>query len=160
MAKHQKGGSPFTDSWFEMPFWFLLFLIIVIGILVWQFGIFNKPLPIPAKPKAEVETPRLEFISADESKLQYSATGCSKCKVNLRHGHSIYKEFPMGKHTIDLKTSEIVEGYISLNGTPLTPVKSIQPFSHKSSESSNHHPYVSVDPSKKAYISPSLVNTH
>jgi hypothetical protein len=42
MAK-QRGGSPFTDSWFEMPFWILFFLLIVTVILLWQFGIFNKP---------------------------------------------------------------------------------------------------------------------
>jgi hypothetical protein len=50
MAK-QRGGSPFTDSWFEMPFWFLFFLLIVTVILLWQFGIFNKPAPPPVAPK-------------------------------------------------------------------------------------------------------------
>jgi hypothetical protein len=61
MAK-QRGGSPFTDSWFEMPFWILFFLLVVTIILLWQFGIFNPtsvtptpgptpgPIPIPATP--------------------------------------------------------------------------------------------------------------
>jgi hypothetical protein len=43
----QKGGSPFTDSWFEMPFWILLFLIVVTLILLASFGIFNPKPPTP-----------------------------------------------------------------------------------------------------------------
>ena len=61
MAK-QRGGSPFTDSWFEMPFWFLFFLLIIIITLLWQFGIFTKsvttrpPLPPTLRPTAKPTT--------------------------------------------------------------------------------------------------------
>lgn len=51
----QKGGYPFTDSWFEFPFWFL-FLIILIIIGLAASGIFNtKSLP-PSKPLLPGET--------------------------------------------------------------------------------------------------------
>lgn len=180
MARRQKGGSPFTDSWFEMPFWILLFLIVVTIILVWHFGLFNKPLTIVNVP-GKIEQPTLNIISAEEYgkgelsvKVDYSTSNaCSQCMVNLRINDGIqtaFKEYPMGKHTVDLKKTigyetgaKTVEGYISLNGTAVTSTQSFavrftQPSSHKSSGSSGHHPSSSAGPSKKGYTSPSLVS--
>jgi hypothetical protein len=146
MAK-QRGGSPFTDSWFEMPFWFLLFLIIITVILLWQFGIFNKPVPpaitkiIPGVQQQGVLT-IVEAIQSEDSRsaqvTYFTKDAPHGAKVMLRLIHTgndgNFSEFPTSdKHkTVIVKTRighlkliHSLEGYLSLNDTPLTPVQTI-----------------------------------
>ena len=138
-----KGGSPFTDSWFEMPFWILFFLMIVIAILIWQFKIFNPPKiapPIqPSQPKpANIDQPTLDISSAiytpqtNSILVDYSTNStCPECKVNLRVIGTetvAYKKYPMGTQKIEIHLSEkptelSVQGYISLDHTALTSVE-------------------------------------
>jgi hypothetical protein len=79
-----------------------------------------------------------------------------------------FSEFPVSdKHTTvtvktrigHLKLIHSLEGYLSLNDTPLTPVQTVptQQDAQKSSESSDPLPSASSGPSKKSYTSPSLV---
>jgi hypothetical protein len=181
MAK-QRGGSPFTDSWFEMPFWFLFFLIIITVILLWHFGIFTKTAPVAiAKPVLPGVSRQgvlniLEAIqsedglSAEVTYFTKDAPHGSKVMMRLINtGHDgRFSEFPISdKHTTvtvktrigNLQLKHSLEAYISLNDTPLTPVQTVptQQVSQSSSESSGPHPFVSSDPSKKGYTSPSLV---
>jgi len=184
MAK-QRGGSPFTDSWFEMPFWFLFFLLIITVILLWQFGVFNKPAPV-AIAKIIPGVNRQGVLNIHEvvqghdlisAKVTYSTPDAPHgAKVMFRIVDTItdrqYTEFHTSNKPITVQvsagignstTNQSVEGYLSLNGTPLTPVESvpvrifIRQASQNSSASSDPHPFVSSDPSKKPYTSPSLV---
>jgi hypothetical protein len=189
MAK-QRGGSPFTDSWFEMPFWFLFFLLIITVILLWQFGIFNKPVAI-AQPVQAILKPVLPgvqqqgvltIVEAIQSQdgLSAEVTYFTKntpqgAKVMLRLIHTgndgAFAEFPTSeKHTtVTVKTRigklqlrHSLEGYLSLNDTPLSPVQTVptQPGARNSSGSSDPLPSASSGPGKKGYTSPSLVGTH
>jgi hypothetical protein len=140
-----KGGSPFTDSWFEMPFWILLLLVSIIGILIWKFGVFNKPLPpISSSGKivlnsGHIEEPTLDIkdvlynASSNSVKVEYSTNdSCPQCKVLLRAmrpdgvTHN-FKSFPIGKHKVELHLdhkplSLNVQGYISLDHNSMTPL--------------------------------------
>jgi hypothetical protein len=146
MAK-QRGGSPFTDSWFEMPFWFLLFLIIITVILLWQFGIFNKPVPpaiakiIPGVQQQGILT-IVEAIQSEDA-LSAQVTYFTK---DAPHGAKVmfrivdmmaprqYSEFHTSEkpETVHVsagignpRTNQSIEGYLSLNDTPITPVESV-----------------------------------
>lgn len=189
MARRQKGGSPFTDSWFEMPFWILFFLLVVTVILLWQFGIFNKSVTQP--PKIVPGETRRGVLIIDEAiersdlisaKVTYSTVDAPQgAKVMLRIVDSItdrgFHEFPASEKKVTVNVTnglgnptgnQFVDGYLSLNGTALTPLQKIpvrlegpiQQVSHTSSASSGHHPSASSGPSKKVYTSPSLVGTH
>jgi hypothetical protein len=189
MAK-QRGGSPFTDSWFEMPFWILFFLLVVTVILLWQFGIFNKPAPVaPAKPVQAVlpGVTRQGVLNIHEvvqgndlitAKVTYSTVDAPHgSKVMFRIVDSItdrqYSEYntSIKPESVQVSagignptTNQSVQGYLSLNGTPLTPVQNvpvriIQQGARNSSGSSDPLPSASSGLSKKAYTSPSLVGT-
>lgn len=186
MAK-QRGGSPFTDSWFEMPFWFLFFLLVVTVTLLWQYGIFNKPAPV-AIAKIIPGVTRQGVLNIHEvvqghdlisAKVTYSTPDAPHgAKVMFRIVDTItdrqYTEYNTSNKPITVlvttdignpTTNQSVEGYLSLNGTPLTPVESvpvriIQQASRNSSASSDPLPSASFGPGKKGYTSPSLVGTH
>ena len=148
MAK-QRGGSPFTDSWFEMPFWILFFLLIVTVTLLWHYGIFNKPVAIAQPVKAILPGVQqqgvLTIVEAIQSEDSRSAQVTYFTK-NAPHGANVmlrlihtgndgpFSEFPVSdKHTTvtvktrigHLKLIHSLEGYLSLNDTPLTPVQTV-----------------------------------
>lgn len=182
MAK-QRGGSPFTDSWFELPFWILLFLLVVTVILLWKFGIFNKPVAIAQPVKSILpgvsQQGVLTIVEAIQSQDALSAevTYFTKntpqgAKVMMRLIHTgndgAFVEFPISeKHkTVNVKTrignlqlKHSLEAYLSLNDTPLTPLQIVptQQGAQTSSGSSDPLPSASSGPSKKSYTSPSLV---
>jgi hypothetical protein len=182
MAK-QRGGSPFTDSWFEMPFWILFFLLIVTVTLLWHYGVFSKSVAIaqPVKSILPGVTQQgvLTIVEAIQSEdgLSAEVTYFTKnaphgAKVMLRLIHTgndgRFVEFPISeKHkTVTVKTrighlqlKHSLEAYLSLNDTPLTPVQTVptQQGAQKSSGSSDPLPSASSGPGKKAYTSPSLV---
>jgi hypothetical protein len=143
----QKGGSPFTDSWFEMPFWILLFLIIITLILLWQFGIFNKRDPpviakiIPGVTRQGVLN-ILEVVEGHDeisAKVTYSTPNAPDgAKVMFRIVDTItdrrFSEFHTSEKPVTVHvsagignptTNQSIEGYLSLNGTPITPVESV-----------------------------------
>ena len=147
MAK-QRGGSPFTDSWFEMPFWILFFLLVVTVILLWKFGIFNKASitqPVKSILPGVQQQGVLTIIEAIQSQdgLSAEVTYFTKnapqgAKVMMRLIHTgndgNFSEFPTSeKHkTVIVKTRighlkliHSLEGYLSLNDTPLTPIQTI-----------------------------------
>lgn len=160
MAK-QRGGSPFTDSWFEMPFWILFFLFIISGILLWHFGVFSKPVAIAQPVKSILpgvsQQGVLTIVEAIQSQdgLSAEVTYFTKntpqgAKVMMRLIHTgndgAFVEFPISeKHkTVTVKTrignlqlKHSLEAYLSLNDTPLTPVQTVptQPDAQKSSGS-------------------------
>lgn len=135
----KKGGSPFTDSWFEMPFWILFFLLVVICILLWQFGIFNIKKTIPLLKPQVVLQPILELIDTNYNyisnsvHIEYRSQGCEGCKVLLRPMYQDgilheFKEFPIGNNKVDLKlykrpSSLTIQGYIQYNGTSTTSIQ-------------------------------------
>lgn len=146
MAK-QRGGSPFTDSWFEMPFWFLFFLLIISIILLWNYGIFNKPAP-PAIAKIIPGVTRqgvlniLEVVEGHDkvsAKVTYSTPNAPHgAKVMFRIVDMMaprrYSEFNTSEkpETVHVsagignpRTNQSIEGYLSLNDTPLTPVQNV-----------------------------------
>jgi hypothetical protein len=148
MAK-QRGGSPFTDSWFEMPFWFLFFLLIILIILLWHFGVFNKPAvaqPVKSILPGVQQQGVLTIVEAIQSEDALSAqvTYFTKntphgAKVMLRLIHTgndgHFSEFPISeKHKTvivrtrigHLKLIHSLEGYLSLNDIPLTPVQTVR----------------------------------
>ena len=123
MAK-QRGGSPFTDSWFEMPFWILFFLFIVSGILLWHFGIFNKSVAIAQPVKgtvvnSKIAQPELKILEvlpqsdAMSVKVTYSTRYTTQGQnVSIRmydeddfnpNGATPFKNFPTGKHTVTVE---------------------------------------------------------
>lgn len=183
MAK-QRGGSPFTDSWFEMPFWILFFLLVVAIILMWHFDVFNKPAVaqpvksiIPGVQRQGVLT-IVEAIQSQDGRsaevTYFTKDAPHGAKVMMRLIHTGndggFAEFPTSeKHnTVTVRTrignlqlKHSLEAYISLNDTPLTPKQTVptQQDAQKSSAPSGPQPYASSDPSKKAYTSPSLVGT-
>jgi hypothetical protein len=141
----KKGGSPFTDSWFEMPFWILLLLFTIICIFLWKFNIFNKHLePIMPIGKivlnpGHIEQPTLDIkdtlynVSSNSITIEYSTNNsCPQCKVLLRAmtpdgiTHN-FKSFKMGKHKVELHLdhkplSLNVQGYIALEYDSMTPL--------------------------------------
>jgi hypothetical protein len=138
----QKGGYPFTDSWFEFPFW-VLFLIILIIIALALGGIFNpKALP-PSKPLILTEKwnqPEFDitnaFMENGEAVITYvSNQPYQGLKVKLRlvggDKNDEWKDFSIGTKTIRLQPRNLnslalsVEGYIDYEGTPVTPVTSV-----------------------------------
>lgn len=180
MAK-QRGGSPFTDSWFELPFWILFFLLVVTIILLWKFGIFTKSVGHPVQVILPGVTRQgvltiVEAIQSEDSRsaqvTYFTKDAPHGAKVMMRlintGNDGAFSEFPVSdKHTTvtvktrigHLKLIHSLEGYLSLNDTPLTPIQTVptQQASQNSSASSDPHPFVSSDPSKKPYTSPSLV---
>jgi hypothetical protein len=146
----QKGGSPFTDSWFEMPFWILLFLIIITLILLWQFGIFNKPVAIaqpvkgtfvPVKPNIAQPELTIEEIDPHSDGMRVSLSYSTKYATqgqsvavrpnSYEDGPGQFTILPIGKYTITVqlynspKYNErlILESYIvSADGTGLSPL--------------------------------------
>lgn len=181
MAK-QRGGSPFTDSWFEMPFWILFFLFIISGILLWHFGVFSKPVAIAQPVKSIlpgvsqqgvltiVEAIQSQDGSAEVTYFTKNTPQGAKVMMRLIHtgNDGAFVEFPVSeKHmTVTVKTrignlqlKHSLEAYISLNDTPLTPVQIVptQQGAQKSSGSSDPLPSASSGPGKKSYTSPSLV---
>jgi hypothetical protein len=191
MAK-QRGGSPFTDSWFEMPFWILFFLLVVAIILMWHFDVFNKPAVAQAvvanivKPKlVQPELTIFDVIPQPDAKtvkVSYStkyATHGQYVAIRMydeddwnTNGATEFKNFPIGKGTVTVENrvpapnkhflleSLITsgdDGYVSPLMTKPFKFGSIPPTSPPSSGPSGPQPFASVDPSKKAYTSPSLV---
>lgn len=147
MAK-QRGGSPFTDSWFEMPFWFLFFLLIILIILLWHFGVFNKPaVAQPVKSILPGVTRQgvlniLEVVEGDDmisANVTYSTPDAPHgAKVMFRIVDMLaarrYSEFNTSNEpkTVHVSagignptTNQSIEGYLSLNGTPITPVQNV-----------------------------------
>jgi len=185
MAK-QRGGSPFTDSWFEMPFWILFFLLVISITLMWQYGIFNKtPVAIakiiPGIKQQGVLTilEAVQGVNLISAKVTYSTKNAPHgSKVMFRIVDTItdrpYYAFSTSEKpesvqvTTDIgnpTTNQTIQGYLSLNDTPITPVQTvpvriIQQGARNSSSSSDPHPSSSSDLSKKVYTSPSLVGTH
>ena len=123
MAK-QRGGSPFTDSWFEMPFWILLFLLVVTVILLWKFGIFNKPVAIARPVQATIANSKLaqpelrilEVVPQPDAmtvKVTYSTKYTTQGQsVSIRmydendfnpNGATLFKNFPTGKNTVTVE---------------------------------------------------------
>jgi hypothetical protein len=163
-------------------------LLVVTVTLLWQFGIFNKPAPAPVQAILKPVLPGVQqqgvltIVEAIQSQDFRSAqvTYFTKntpqgAKVMLRlvntGNDGPFSEFPVSdKHTTvtvktrigNLYTIQSLEGYLSLNDTPLSPIETspIQQASQNSSESSDPLPSASFGPSKKAYTSPSLVGTH
>jgi hypothetical protein len=138
----QKGGYPFTDSWFEFPFW-VLFLIILIIIGLAAGGIFNIKSPSQPKPLISGKTwhqPEFDitnaFMENNEAVITYvtnQAYEGLKVKLRLVGGDKIdeWKDFSIGTKTIRLQPRNLnslalsVEGYIDYEGTPVTPVTSV-----------------------------------
>jgi len=149
MAK-QRGGSPFTDSWFEMPFWFLLFLIVLTVVLLAAFGIFDpkisqqassvRPTFIPGqtehKPTFVINKAYMESL---DSTYVFHSFFTAK---NWTHEYELYARFvtdlnqitefekvdPPVKYMYKIKSpkapiSAYVEAYISLNGVPTGPTQ-------------------------------------
>lgn len=156
----QKGGYPFTDSWFEFPFWFL-FLIILIIIGLAASGIFNtKSLP-PSKPLLPGETwhqPEFDITNAymenNEAVITYVSNNPYhglKVKLRLVYGdkNDEWKDFSIGTKTIRLQPrnpSSVlnVEGYIDYQDTPVTPIRSApvtKDSKTSSTESGKLHPF-------------------
>jgi hypothetical protein len=180
MAK-QRGGSPFTDSWFEMPFWILFFIFVIAIVLVWHFDFSTPAVAQPVKsilPGVQrqgvltiVEAIQSQDgLSAEVTYFTKEAPHGAKVMMRLIHtgNDGGFSEFPTSeKHkTVTVKTrignlqlKHSLEAYISLNDTPLTPVQTVptQQVSPPSSGPSGPQPFASFDPSKKAYTSPSLV---
>jgi hypothetical protein len=140
----QKGGYPFTDSWFEFPFW-VLFLIILIIIGLAAGGIFNSKSSPPSPPKPLIpgqtwHQPEFDitnaFMENNEAVITYvSNKPYEGLKVKLRlvneDKNDEWKDFSIGTKTIRLQPRNLsslglsVEGYIDYEGTPVTPVTSL-----------------------------------
>ena len=157
----QKGGYPFTDSWFEFPFWFL-FLIVLIIIGLAASGIFNtKSLP-PSKPLILSEKwhqPEFDitnaFMENGEAVITYVTTNpYHGLKVKLRlvddKTNNPWQEFSIGTKSIRLQPKNLnlvglsVEGYIDYENTPVTPITSMpitKDSKSSSTESGKLHPF-------------------
>lgn len=157
----QKGGYPFTDSWFEFPFWFL-FLIILIIIGLAAAGIFNTKSSPPPKSLIPGETwhqPEFDITNAymenGEAVITYVTNkpyDGLKVKLRLVDGktNNPWQDFSIGTKTIRLQPKNLnsiglsVEGYIDYENTPVTPITSI-PITKDSKTSSNEsgklHPF-------------------
>jgi PAB1-binding protein PBP1 len=139
----QKCGYPFTDSWFEFPFW-VLFLIILIVIGLAVGGIFNsKSIPSQPKPIISGQTwhqPEFDITNAYMENGEAVITYVSnkpyeglKVKLRLVDGDKKdeWKDFSIGTKTIRLQPKNLnsvgisVEGYIDYENTPVTPITSI-----------------------------------
>ena len=159
----QKGGYPFTDSWFEFPFW-ILFLIILIIIGLAVAGIFNtkstpSPPPKPIIPGETWHQPEFDITNAymenGEAVITYVTNKPYeglKVKLRLVDGDKKdeWKDFSIGTKTIRLQPRNLnlellsVEGYISYEDTPVTPIKSIpvtKDAKTSSTESGKLHPF-------------------
>jgi hypothetical protein len=157
----QKGGYPFTDSWFEFPFWVLfLIILIIIGLVVG--GVFNsKPLR-PSKPLILTEKwnqPEFNitnaFMENNEAVITYvSNNPYHGLKVKLRlvddKTNNPWQEFSIGTKTIRLQPRNLsslglsVEGYVDYENTPVTPITSISITKDAKStptESGKLHPF-------------------
>lgn len=156
----QKGGYPFTDSWFEFPFWFL-FLIILIIIGLVAGGIFNTkslPPPKPLLPGEIWHQPEFDITNAymenNEAVITYvSNNPYNDLKVKLRlvddKTNNPWQDFSIGTKTIRLQPKNPssvlnVEGYIDYENTPVTPIKSVpvtKDSKTTSTESGKLHPF-------------------
>ena len=157
----QKGGYPFTDSWFEFPFW-ILFLIILIIIGLAAGGIFNtKSNSLPPKPIIPGETwhqPEFDitnaFMENGEAVITYvSNNPYHGLKVKLRllddKTNNPWQDFSIGTKTIRLQPKNLssvlnVEGYIDYENTPVTPITSMsitKDSKSSSTESGKLHPF-------------------
>jgi len=180
MAK-QRGGSPFTDSWFEMPFWFLFFLLIVTVILLWQFDVFNKPAPVapakiipgvPVKPSiAQPELDILEVVPHSDGmtvSVSYSTKYTSGGQhVAIRMDEydkpaTQFKMFPVGKNTVTVhgyrspqfNTRLMLESYIvSADGTSISPLV-MTPFMFEPTQQGARNSSGSSDPLPSASSGP------
>lgn len=138
----QKGGYPFTDSWFEFPFW-ILFLIILIVIGLAVGGIFNSKSIPPSKPLISGQTwhqPEFDITNAymenNEAVITYVTNQPYqglKVKLRLVDGktNNPWQDFSIGTKTVRIQPKNLtllglsVEGYIDYEGTPVTPVTSV-----------------------------------
>jgi len=156
----QKGGYPFTDSWFEFPFWFL-FLIILIIIGLAAGGIFNTKSSPPSKPLILSEKwhqPEFDitnaFMENGEAVITYVTTNpYHGLKVKLRlvddKTNNPWQEFSIGTKSIRLQPKNLssvlnVEGYIDYENTPVTPITSMsitKDSKSSSTESGKLHPF-------------------
>ena len=158
----QKGGYPFTDSWFEFPFW-ILFLIILIIIGLAAGGIFNtKSNSLPPKPIIPGETwhqPEFDitnaFMENGEAVITYVTNKPYKgLEVKLRlvdtKTNNPWQDYSMGTKTIRLQPRNLnlellsVEGYIDYENTPVTPIRSLpvtKDSKTTSTDSGKLHPF-------------------
>ena len=157
----QKGGYPFTDSWFEFPFW-ILFIIILIIIGLAAAGIFNTKSTPPPKPIIPGETwhqPEFDITNAymenGEAVITYVTNKpYDGLTVKLRlvddKTNNPWQDFSIGTKTIRLQPRNLnlellsVEGYISYEDTSVTPIKSIpvtKDATSSSNESGKLHPF-------------------
>jgi hypothetical protein len=75
----QKGGYPFTDGWFEMPFWILLISGIITVIVLASLGIFNpKPQGAQEHPSNNHHHKNPNYHNAAYSSHLLEATSPSK----------------------------------------------------------------------------------
>lgn len=158
----QKGGYPFTDSWFEFPFW-VLFLIILIFIGLAAGGIFNtksnpSPSPKPLIPGQTWHQPEFDitnaFMENGEAVITYVTNNpYHGLKVKLRlvddKTNNPWQDFSIGTKTIRLQPKNLssvlnVEGYIDYENTPVTPITSMpitKDSKSSSTESGKLHPF-------------------
>jgi hypothetical protein len=140
----QKGGYPFTDSWFEFPFW-ILFIIILIIIGLAAGGIFNPTSSPPSPPKPLIpgqiwHRPEFDitnaFMENGEAVITYATNQPYQgliVKLRLVDGktNNPWQDFSIGTKTIRLQPKNLssvglsVEGYIDYEGTPVTPISSV-----------------------------------
>ena len=138
----QKGGYPFTDSWFEFPFW-ILFIIILIIIGLAAAGIFNTKSTPPPKPIIPGETwhqPEFDITNAYMENAEAVITYVTNkpydgltVKLRLVDGktNNPWQDFSIGTKTIRLQPKNLssvgisVEGYIDYENTPVTPITSV-----------------------------------
>ena len=180
MAK-QRGGSPFTDSWFEMPFWFLFFLLIITVILLWQFGVFNKPAPVAiakiipgqtlkpniAQPELTIEevTPHPDGITVTVSYSTKYTTDGQFVAIRMDEydkAATPFKNFPVGKKTVTVhgyrspqfNKRMMLEAYIvSADGSGLSPLI-MNPFMFESTQPGARNSSASSDPLPSASSGP------
>jgi len=140
----QKGGYPFTDSWFEFPFW-ILFIIILIIIGLAAGGIFNPTSSPPSPPNPLIpgqiwHRPEFDitnaFMENGEAVITYATNQPYQgliVKLRLVDGktNNPWQDFSIGTKTIRLQPKNLssvglsVEGYIDYEVTPVTPISSV-----------------------------------
>lgn len=179
MAK-QRGGSPFTDSWFEMPFWILFFLLVVTVILLWQFGIFNKTSVAIAKPvqttfvNTKLTQPQLDILEVvpHSDGMTVSVSYSTKYTSDGQHvairmdeydkPATQFKNFPVGKNTVTVhgyrspqfNTRLMLESMIvTADGTSLSPLV-MTPFIFESTQQGARNSSGSSDPLPSASSGP------
>ena len=172
--RKQKGGYPFTDSWFEFPFWFL-FLIILIVIGLAAGGIFNsKSIPL-SKPLISGQTwhqPEFNITNAymenNEAVITYVTNQPYQgliVKLRLVDGktNNPWQDFSIGTKTVRIQSKNpssiglSVEGYIDYQGTPVTPVTNVpvtKDAKNISSNSGNLMLFTSSNKNTSPYKSP------